>query len=806
MADVRHNLVVDTSQSQMSLRQMRQEMKNLQIEMSKTSDPTRFKQLEKEFAMLRNDMNDTSKAMKYLDPGELLGGYVKLAQGAVGSFAAITGAMSLFGNESEEIQEIEKKGMALIQTMMGLEQARQLLIDGGGRAQIKTLLQTTGLQIKQAAATATQTIAQKGATLATEGTTVATRLLGKAMMSLPIMWIIAGLAAIATATVFLVKAINSESDAEHRRNIAIKSYNKARNEAISSTAEQAVKLQLYSEIAEDTTKTEVERTAALNKLNEIMGTSLTLTDDLTGLTKLYTEALIDQATADTIVKRIGEINATLADGEKIKEESKGNWLEQGWSWVQRNLGGVQGQVSDMITTTNNMVESTEDLKNEAEDLTIQLKNLTAPLLANEKATKDAKKAQQDEADAIAAANAAWEKRKAALEAANAEYEKFLRDSRFNLEDEFGKIAFVYNEDVVKWKKKLDDKLISQEQYDNWFKVRTNTFNSDINKIQEKFDDDNEKAYKDSFDNKYNILLENRDNYINYLNELQSADNLSVEEFQKIEDRKRQVTYDFYNDLLKLTEENTKKDGIVTEEELKNIDEITAKRDEYVGVVTNQEEQITQTIEEQIQKRIALIQNYAAAYTDVLSSANSLISAIGERELIGVEANSRKGLEIRKKQAKQQLAMQVAMSAGLIAASVLQAIAQEGPIGLLTAAGLVSVGAAQVAAIIKAQNAIDQIDVEIANLADGGLVIGRGGPRSDSIPANLSNGEFVLNAAAVERLGLNLVNSLNKGASTAALIDYDLLAEKINEKQVYVTDRAITERQRTTKVTEKRTRL
>ena len=197
-------LNVKTDDSQKSLRAMRQEMKQLQIAMDQASDPAEFKRLEAEFAILRNDMRDTSTAMKYLDPGELLGGWTKMAQGAVGSFAAVTGAMSLFGNESEEIQEIERKSMALIQTMMGLEQARQLLIDGGGKAERKTLLSSTAAWIKKTlgigantattaantAGTVANTAVTGAQTVATTGATIATKLLGAAMKALPIFAII----------------------------------------------------------------------------------------------------------------------------------------------------------------------------------------------------------------------------------------------------------------------------------------------------------------------------------------------------------------------------------------------------------------------------------------------------------------------------------------------------------------------------------------------------------------------------------------------------------------------------------------
>lgn len=47
-------------------------------------------------------------------------------------------------------------------------------------------------------------------------------------------------------------------------------------------------------------------------------------------------------------------------------------------------------------------------------------------------------------------------------------------------------------------------------------------------------------------------------------------------------------------------------------------------------------------------------------------------------------------------------------------------------------------------------------------ADGGLVTGPGSDRSDSIPAMLSNGEYVINANAVRRIGVGNLDALNQG--------------------------------------------
>lgn len=56
--------------------------------------------------------------------------------------------------------------------------------------------------------------------------------------------------------------------------------------------------------------------------------------------------------------------------------------------------------------------------------------------------------------------------------------------------------------------------------------------------------------------------------------------------------------------------------------------------------------------------------------------------------------------------------------------------------------------------------LDQIP-NLQGKADGGLITGPGGPRSDSILARLSAGEYVVNAAAVARLGLPFMNSINR---------------------------------------------
>lgn len=63
--------------------------------------------------------------------------------------------------------------------------------------------------------------------------------------------------------------------------------------------------------------------------------------------------------------------------------------------------------------------------------------------------------------------------------------------------------------------------------------------------------------------------------------------------------------------------------------------------------------------------------------------------------------------------------------------------------------------------------MDSVGVEVTPMvmATGGHVQGPGTATSDSIPAMLSNGEYVLKASAVSRLGVGFLDSLNSGRAT-----------------------------------------
>ena len=82
------------------------------------------------------------------------------------------------------------------------------------------------------------------------------------------------------------------------------------------------------------------------------------------------------------------------------------------------------------------------------------------------------------------------------------------------------------------------------------------------------------------------------------------------------------------------------------------------------------------------------------------------------------------------------------------------------------------GSSPKAAAKSANKAVFGVD----EFATGGFVSGAGTSISDSIPAMLSNGEYVLNAAAVRKLGVPYLNRLNNGA--AGYADGGLVASSV----------------------------
>lgn len=134
---------------------MKKQFRELQEQMTAAGaagDKELFTKLAAKAGELKNDTKDLQAYMRALDPGELLNNYVKLAQGAMGAFEGITGAMTLVIGDSKALEEAQKKAAVVIKTMMALEQARAAFLDPAGKAVLKATYMQTAALLEQAAA------------------------------------------------------------------------------------------------------------------------------------------------------------------------------------------------------------------------------------------------------------------------------------------------------------------------------------------------------------------------------------------------------------------------------------------------------------------------------------------------------------------------------------------------------------------------------------------------------------------------------------------------------------------------------
>lgn len=601
------NLNVKTDESQKSLRAMRQELKQLQIAMDQASDPAEFKRLEAEFAVLRNDMRDTSAAMKYLDPGELLSGWTKMAQGAVGAFGAVTGAMSLFGNESEEIQAIEKKSMVLIQTMMGLEQARQLLIDGGGKAERKTLISSTAAWLKKTlgigaattataantAATVAQTTATGAQTVATTGATVATKVLGAAMKALPIFAIIGGIVAIAQA----LSRMNKENEEAKKRQEEI-------NSSLQAYVEASKKLdESYAAFSESVRKAQLDHKLAMGEITQQEYDSAKAQQDaidsLDEVRRSYAEATV-AANAAANKKMEDENIRYAASVDRLRrtdfhsEEGRQKAIENATRIHNEKIAAINAERQESVSESEAVY-----LKARSEAEQKYVDDL-------EEARNAERERQRKAYEAYLSDLRSWQDkvRNMQIEMIDDELERAVAK---NEEDRKRAIRDL-NESKLNAQQKADALLTIQQYYDDKRAEMTDEY---VKKQREKED----AADKDLRSTKENTLRLNLDNAQAYYDSLLAAEGIDEEEYKAILDRKRQATYDYYDGLLKVAVEFANADGVRSEEELAAIDAATKARDEYAKTAVDGQNAVTDATDES---------------TDALKDMIEALGRIGEK--------------------------------------------------------------------------------------------------------------------------------------------------------------------------------
>lgn len=220
------------------MRQQLMAMREEMTRMAEAGDTTsaRFIELADQASTLSDTLGDAQAVITLLaSDTKNLDAAMQVGGGLVGTFNAATSAIALLGGESKELQQAFLKVQAAMALLQGVQQVMTVLDKRSAAnvvirtAAIKLLNKVKGQQAATetatTATTTTDTAAQNANTIATKMSTVAIKakdvamkILNKTMLANPVMWLVAGLAALAAGLMAIVS--HSKKAAEAQRNFS----------------------------------------------------------------------------------------------------------------------------------------------------------------------------------------------------------------------------------------------------------------------------------------------------------------------------------------------------------------------------------------------------------------------------------------------------------------------------------------------------------------------------------------------------------------------------------------------------------
>lgn len=186
------------------------------MEQAGKKNTAEYQQMAQQLANMQDQMSDTNQMIRAMasDTSNLDAVLQGMAVGT-GGFAAVTGAMELFGGESKEVEEAQRKLQAAIALVNGVTAIQNALQKQSSLMTKLKAVQTKILskfQKENTATTVANTTAIKAQGVATETTTKATKGLGKALNALksnPVILALSALVALGVGVVAVVKKVRA---------------------------------------------------------------------------------------------------------------------------------------------------------------------------------------------------------------------------------------------------------------------------------------------------------------------------------------------------------------------------------------------------------------------------------------------------------------------------------------------------------------------------------------------------------------------------------------------------------------------
>jgi hypothetical protein len=304
MADksVSIDLIIKSSEAASSLKEVKQSLKDIKDAMIGAGDGTaEFLKLAAAASELKAKVDDSNEAIDAINPNKFQA-IATFSASAAGGISAVTGAMGLFGAESEEVT----KTLARVQSAMALSQ---------GLAAISELPKTwNNLKGAMASTALVQKIVTAGQWL-----------WNAAMMANPIPLIIAGVAALTAGIYLLTKAFGDSNKEQERQVKLTKELNAASIEGAKNAAVERNNLDNLYKASTDQTKSLKERKEAqveLQKTYPLTFKNFTDEDFALGKAKIGYENLSKSILAASMIKaKQGLLDKAAMDFAAVEQEA-----------------------------------------------------------------------------------------------------------------------------------------------------------------------------------------------------------------------------------------------------------------------------------------------------------------------------------------------------------------------------------------------------------------------------------------------------------------------------------------------------
>lgn len=316
-----------TKSLKLELRQLTQALQQME-----QSDP-RFAEMAQRAGDLKDQIADTQAVIKATGGTAvetLSKGIAGVGQIGIAAFQGIESSMALMGVESEYVMET----MMRLQALAGLGDALETLGGLGDKlTEIRAAFVATATKMGlMTTAKEVDTAVTIGQTTATEGATIATTGLGKAMKALPIVALIAGVAAVVAAFVTMGKDQTALVDKQQALNDTMDEFRSATQGAV----EQTTKVGNAFKMAREGVMSKKDALALYNKeLGGTFGEAKNLNEAealFRSKTDAYIKAVGLRAQADAILKKSAEEQVKRLELQMQLDDlkAKGFGNEKGW--------------------------------------------------------------------------------------------------------------------------------------------------------------------------------------------------------------------------------------------------------------------------------------------------------------------------------------------------------------------------------------------------------------------------------------------------------------------------------------------